>query len=249
MAGLEGLTGKSLKKTVVIFGLDDILVPGKVLQSVDHKKIGIVLAHLKTLSEKIPSFRFFLVCGYQKEKTFEKIRENKLDAFFSEENTRFVSQEFLDSKEPMDREIYDQQIAKDPLFKDEFFKQKAIDQIVESLNVSKDRVVFVGHDIWFDAFYSQRFSQVDFVLVKDGLANQSVPFERVMKGLNYIHLDWDDLRKVLLGKLPVQNLDPLKNFIHFQLQRQLVSSETMGKLVEARQKQLEEKARKDLMEL
>ncbi len=242
MAGLEGLEAKNLKKTVLVFGFDDILVPGRVLSAIDSKKIIQILENLQKLSEKTGLVKVFVVSGYTKEIMDQKLSESGLSKFFPESHILYVNQEYLDSKEPMDREIYDQQKQKDPLFKDEYFKQKMLDKLSIDLNVPKSSMVFIGHDVWFDAFYSQRFSKVDFVLVKDALANQNQKFERIIKGLNYIHMDWDEIRKILLGKLPEAELDQLKNFIQFQLQAKLVSPQTMGRLIEARQEQLKKRA-------
>ncbi|MDO8624730.1 MAG: hypothetical protein Q7R47_01505 [Candidatus Diapherotrites archaeon] len=241
IVGIEGLDAKSLQKTVLVFGLDDVVVAGRVHSTVDSTQVKKVLENLGKLAKKFPFFHFFVVSGYQKEITLQKLGLAGLTSFFPEQNIRFVSQEYLDSKESMDREIYDSELAKDPLFKDEYFKQKEIEKIATELGVPMEKIVFVGHDLFFDAYYSQRFSKVDFVLVKESLSNQHKRVDRIIKGLNYIHLDWNDLRDVLLGKFPPADCMQLRNFIHFYLQRHLVSHETMGTLVEARIKQLEQR--------
>lgn len=235
---IKGLNSSNLKKILVVFGFEDVLVPGKIRSKLDESKIVEVLENLSALSKAVPGFRFFVVSGYPKDLTQEKLTASKLNRFFLDSQVRFVSPEYLASKEPVDREIYEAELAKNPLFQDEYFKQKAIEQIAFECGVSPEKIIFIGHDLWFDAFYTQRFSKADFVLVSDSLSSLHKSLDRPMEGLNYIRMEWPDIKKVLLGELPVQNLDPLRNYIQLQLSRELVSSETMGKLIEARKKQL-----------
>ncbi len=153
----------------------------------------------------------------------------------------FVSQEYMDFKEEMDREIYFAELKKNPDFKDEFFKQKALEKLAADLNVSPEKIGFVGHDLFFDAFYSDRFSKIDFVLVKEALANQNEKQKSPVKGLNYIALDWKDIRNVLLGKLPKTDSQQLKNFIGFYLQQKLVDPSVFSKILEAKLKKMQGK--------
>jgi hypothetical protein len=241
MAGIEGLDQKSLQKTVLVFALDDVLVGGTVAPTVDAAKTKTVLTNLSKLAAKVPIFRFFVVSSYQQEITLRKLDDAGIRKFFPDNRIRFVNAEYLDSKEQLDREIYEKALSEDALFRDEYFKQKEVERIRAEFDVEMEKMVLVGHDLFFDAYYSQRFSKIDFVLLKETLSNQNVRHEKIVKGLNYVHMDWKDIRDVLLGKFPPADYMQLRNYIHFYLQQRLVSPQTMGKLIDARIKQIEKR--------
>ncbi len=242
MAKIAGLETNKLVKTALFLGVEDVLVPGKVDSTVDNKAVKEILKNLSMLEKKVPEFRFFILTGYNQQIGSDLLKKHGLDSFCSEKRCFFVNLDYLASKKKIDRGIYAAELKKDPLFKDEYFKQIMVNQLGEKLAIPKEKMVMVGHDLFFGAFYTNRFSGIDFALIRSAISMRGQKFQQpLVKGLTYINRTWPDIRKLLIGQFPAADYSSLKSMIQSLLARELVSSQTMGQVVEARRKQLEER--------
>ncbi|MBU0636381.1 hypothetical protein KKE06_05130 [Candidatus Micrarchaeota archaeon] len=241
MSIIVGLNTEKLVKTAVILGLEDVLVSGKIDPSIDSKSVQTILENLQKVEKKVKGFHFFLVTGYTKEKVIPLLEKAGLKDFFDEKHLFFVTKEYIDSKEEVDRKLHETELEKDPFFKDEYFKQVTVDKISEELNIPKQKMILIGHDLWFTGFYTMRFSKIDFALIRSALSNRGKPQQEIIKGLTYFNRTWVDFRKLLTGSFPVSNNAFLDRYIQEFLKKELLGEKGINSLVAARKKQLEER--------
>ena len=164
MKSVYGITASILAKDCVAFGLDDILSAGSVSGPINRAKAMELLEKLSKLEKEVQGFRLALVSGYSAEEGWKKLNATGFQKFFLPENVFFADKAYVDSMGEIDRQRHLENIAKDALFQDDYFKQKALSRIVEDGKLEKSRVVFVGHDLLTDAYYSQRFSGIHVAL-------------------------------------------------------------------------------------
>lgn len=236
MALVAGIDSKKLEKTTLILGLEDVLVPGQIDPKIKIKDVKQILQNLVLLEQKVPGFRFFIITGYTREKGVELLKKHGLYSFCSEQNCFFVTPEYLASKEPVDRELHEKALQKDPNFKDEFLKQITIDKLSQEYHIPKSKMVLIGHDLWFGGFYTMRFSQIDFALIRSALSLRHEKYETPIKGLTYINRTWADIKKLLLGKFPKADYSFLNAFVDNFLRKELISPQTMGAILDAKRK-------------
>lgn len=224
MKSVDGINEQNLKKKCVALDLDDVLAIGAISININQAKTLELLEKLSLLEQNVPVFKLALVSGYSREQGWKKLKETGFQKFFRPENVFFAEKEYVDSMDEIDRQKHLDNMAKDPLFQDDYFKQKALEKLVAAENIGKDEVVFVGHDLLTDAYYSQRFSGVHVALIKNALSLRHIKSKIVIKGLTYLALDWKDFKKLLLGKKPQPNYSYLKRFIENYLSKELFGS-------------------------
>jgi|GEM_PF-2776825 len=217
-----------LEKKIVFFGLEDVLVKGKLDDSFKEKQVKEMLVKVKELEEK-GDLTAILFSGSSKEIAEQKINENKLTDYFKKENIRLIDDFYLKQKSDLDKKLYDKKINENPEFKDEFFKQWTIKREAEKNDATK--FLLVGHDILFDAYYNLKFSQIDFVLIKSALSDTHLKEKNMFEGLPYIKRTWADLSKALEGKIKLQNPDAFIKLIEKQLAIKLVGKEKLFSIV------------------
>ncbi|MDO8627633.1 MAG: hypothetical protein Q7K42_04160, partial [Candidatus Diapherotrites archaeon] len=191
------LMHEDLKKKVIIFGFEDILVPGTVQSQVDQNSVREILSNLKELEKKFSDFHLVLVSGLQKKLFDEKILEFGLLDYFKPENVFNVTPEYIKTKSKDDKFVYNKNLSKDPRFKDEYFKQIIINELKIKFSCSLEEMVFVCHDVWSEAYYTCRYGKIDIALIKSSLSKLGEQFEMQIPGLIYIDLAWTDVEKIL----------------------------------------------------
>lgn len=227
MALVAGIDPKKLKKTCILFGFEDVLVPDGVSGSFGQKPVLEILKNLAELEKKVSGFHFALLTGLHEGKGEARIADAKLNEYFSSEKIFMVDQSYLDSKSPVDLDLYQKNIEKDPNFKDEYFKQTIIDKISSTYNVPKEKMVYVGNDLLFAAFYTSRYSKIDVALIKDSVSLRGEKIDQPIKGLVYINRNWKDIQKLLLGKFPAVDYTELIKFIQKWLEKQLLQTNSI----------------------
>ncbi len=202
------------EKKLVLFGLEDTLVPGNVETKFNMKPVYDILENLKTLSVEKLDFHFGIVSGLPNEFAMKKINEFKLDEFFEKEMIFTVDEQYLNLKSEEDRQIYDVKISQNPQFKDEYFKQKIIQSCLEKFSIQKKQAAFIGHDIWTEGFYTMRFSGIDFVLISSSYSHSDKLLNEKVQGINYIQRRWSDVEKLIMGKFPDSDYSKLNKYVH-----------------------------------
>ncbi|MCR4368584.1 MAG: hypothetical protein NUV67_01620 [archaeon] len=224
------LDEKNAVKRNLFFVHDDVLAPGLINPKVDAKKIASAMEFLSGLEKKgVVSLRLFL--GFEEKKAKEKLSKSPAAKHFKKENIHFVTKEYLNSLEEMDRERRLANLESDPDFVDEFFKQRAMDDLFAQGAATREDSALICHDIWFDAFYSTRFSGVDFFIVKESLSERNRPLPEKINGLNYISFAEEDLKKIILGKFPRQDVRFLETYVFNKLKLELFDGTKLDGLV------------------
>ncbi|VVB99528.1 Uncharacterised protein [uncultured archaeon] len=180
----------------------------------------------------------FLVAGQKEEQAMAKIGELGISGFFRGENTIFLTPEYINSKLEFDRNRLLESM-KSPGFVDEYYKQEAIKGLIASGRVSAESCILLGRDLMFDAFYTSRFSKIDFALVSEILSEKGSPTELRLRGLKYISFTEEELKKLVSGKLPETDTSALQGHISSSIARVLLKDVDFSGIV----KKAAEKAR------
>lgn len=222
-----GLKEQGLKKKVIVLGLEDVLVPGKVVKKVNGKEVEKILKNLKKLHKKIPRFQYFLVSGLREKQAKKLAKKYNLDKYFEEQNMYFVTEKYIWEKKEIDKKLYMQNIEKNERFKDEFFKQYVIDLLEKELKIGKHEMLYIGHDVWSEGFYTHRFSKIDFALIKSSYSHLDEKKEFLVKGLTYIERKWKDVKKLIEGKNPKPDYSGLEKFVYNTMKEALFKGTKM----------------------
>ena len=126
--------------------------------------------------------------------------------------------------------MYLKKLEEDPQYKDEFLKQKIIEKFAKEHGISKDEMVLIGHDIWFDGFYTMKFSGIDFALLKESYSMMGQKFDTIIKDLTYINRTWADVMDLIMGKKPKPNLQCLASFANKTFRDKLLAGTVFGGL-------------------
>ncbi len=234
---------QQLKKHALVFCLDNVLISGDIAQKISKNAIEEILNNLHEMELRYKNFHVFVVSGADEKYIGETLAANALSDYFQKENILYVTQSYIDSKEPIDKERYYIELKKNPAFRDEFFKQYAIDrEIIEKRGIPRENILLICHDLLTDAFYTLRFSQVDFALVKDALSYRHLPIKEVIKGLVYLNMNWRDFKKLLLGKSRKGDTKFLESYVYSRLQKDVIGGFGIDvKTIELKKKQKMEK--------
>ena len=227
------LTKENVSKKNIFITLEDILIKGEVNQEIDKQKTDSVMSYLSGMQEN-EWITLFLVTGLHEEKAKKLLGENGLYEFFNKENCFYVTKDYIHSKEEIDRQRHLQSLEQDPYFVDEYFKQKILMDFFEKETLKKEETVLIGHDIWFDGFYSMRFSKVDFVLVEKSLSDRNKLIPERIQGLTYIDFSQADLKKLILGKFPQADLRYLETYTFNILKEQLFQKGAIDKIIKVK---------------
>ena len=179
------LTRENVSKKNIFITPEDILIRGAVNPEIDKEKTETIMGYLKEMQDK-KWINLFLVTGLHEEKAKKILEENNIYKFFKKENCFYVTKDYIHSKEEIDKQRHLQSLDEDPDFVDEYFKQKILMDFFEKGTLNKDETVLISHDIWFDGFYSMRFSKVDFILIEKSLSDRNRPIPEKIQGLNYM---------------------------------------------------------------
>jgi hypothetical protein len=219
-----------LKKKCVIFGLEDVLIPGNVEKDLKMKDVFEILENLQKLEEKFPKFRFFAITGFSADETLKRIEKHCLKGFFPEGRLFFVNQAYLEGREEVDKEIYEKKIKENPEFKDEYFKQVTIQGIAEKFSYKPEEMILVCNDLWTEGYYTMRFSKIEFALIRSAHSSLGQRKLEEIKGLTYINRTWEDIEKLISGKFPQPNYAFLDAFIMNSMKEKLFEGTKLGAL-------------------
>lgn len=185
----------ALRKTALFLCMEDVLVPGKIDSGVDAAEVRKILGNLHRMEEK-NALTMVLISGYCEKIAKRLVGKFGLGSFFRGENIFSVTEDYINSKAEIDREMHLANLKKDASFKDEYFKQHIIRQFLEK-GIPKEQMLLIGHDAWTDGFYTMRFSGIDFALVREAYSERHKAARERVKGLVYIKRKWGDIRRVI----------------------------------------------------
>lgn len=219
-----------LAKKCLVFGFEDVLVPGSIEKDLKLNDVLEILKNLKKLEEKFPRFRFFAITGYSADEALKRLEKYGLKEFFPEGRLFFVNKEYLAGREEIDRKLYEQNLKKNPEFKDEYFKQVVIEEIQKKFDYKPEEMVFVGHDLWTEGYYTLRFSKIDFALIRSAHSSLGEKKAGEIKNLIYIERDWKDIEKLVKGEFPKPDYALLEKFVLNKMKEKLFEGTQLGTL-------------------
>jgi hypothetical protein len=199
-------------KTNLGFGLFDVLIKGKMQKKPDTLFMSELVDYSK--EKKI---ELFLITGLDKEKGEELIKKYGIDSYFSQKNTHYIDEKYYDGLTEIDRELKKQAKEKDPNYSDEYYKVYFFNNLY---NGPKEKTLFVGHDIWTDAYYLSKYSNIDVVLLKDTISNNHAPSLVDIKDLHII-TPTIDVFKEYLEKEKSFNYSYLNNYANKTLYQEM----------------------------
>lgn len=224
------LTKENVAKKNIFITPEDILIKGDINTEIDKGKTETIMNYLKGMQEN-DWINLFLVTGLHEKKAKKSLDESGLYDFFKKENCFYVTEDYIGGKEEIDKQRHLQSLEQDPFFVDEYFKQKILMDFFEKGTLNKKETVLIGHDIWFDGFYSMRFSKVDFVIIEKALSDRNRPMPEKIQGLNYLDFTQADLKKLILGKFPQADLRYLESYTFNILKEQLFPKGELNKII------------------
>ena len=212
---------ETLAKSIAVFLLEDVLFPGVVNSTVDKENTKKVLKQMKKFAKTHPEFKWYGVSGLKTQVCLEKIREFELEEFFPGEKVLAVNDAFINKMEEVDRGLYEKKCENDRECKDEYYRQVALQELMQKENVTAEKVLLVGHDYWFDGFYTRRFSKVDTAFVQASLSSKGHLAQERVQGLWYIDFSWNDIQSILEGKTSAPEYKYLDTFIVTSISKEL----------------------------
>ena len=230
MFSAKGVRQEQLKKTVLFFCLDDVLVPGQVAKKVDKQAVEEILDNLTTLEMEFQFEKHLLISSHQ-EKALARLQASGLGGYFEQTHIHSVTGSYIEGMEKLDRQRYLAQLEKDPEFKDEYFKQIAISNYATVSGIPKERMALVGHDLWTDGYYTRLVSRIDVAFMKDAFSERNQPPPEMIKGLTYLKREWGDVWKLILGKFPKPDYSALDLFCYARMRKQLIGDKIITGLV------------------
>lgn len=223
--------GRLVRKALV-FGLEDTLIPGKVDKNIDLLEVKKILNNLHELEKRDDTdFNLILVSGLPKEEMLEKLSKYKLEGFFKDKNVYGVAQSYLKQMDPVDKTRYDDSLSKDPDYKDEYYKQYVIKNLINEKQYKKKDVLYIGHDVWVEGYYTRRFNGIDFALIKQAFSRHNIRQSNLLKGLLYVRREWPAIKNLLLGKHQAPDYSLLDKYIEEHLRQHLLGSTALSKYI------------------
>jgi hypothetical protein len=165
---------------------------------------------------------FYLLTGMMKDVGEKVIEDNKINLIFDEKHIFHVDKKYLDSLSEIDREIRFEKFNQNSKYVDEYFKIYFLNKLKPEINNGK--TLFVGQDIWTDAYYIVEYSKINILLLKPNIYFNKEKYLNELKTIPTINLSLDDLSNFLKTKKDF-DYTPLKSFA-----KNYLISKTIGKI-------------------
>lgn len=168
------------------------------------------------------NLKFYLVSGFKEEKTFKIIEKFNLSFIFNKKNVFSVSKEYLSDLNTVDYNIRIEKYKQNSEYVDEYFKIYFLNKL--KANINNNKTLFVGHDIWTDAYYISEYTKSHVLLLKPSLSFNNKKYDKDLKTINTIDLKYDDFKTFILNPQTF-NYANLKSFA-----KNYIMSTMVGKL-------------------
>jgi hypothetical protein len=140
----------------------------------------------------------YLVTGLKEEIANKLILENNLLSYFKKENIISVTDDYLSSFSEMDKEIKLNKYKINNKSVDEYLKIHFITKVQPELN--NGETLFIGRDIWFDAYYISKYTNANVVLIKEILTYNNKIYTENIETINLVSFSFEDIKKFLEAK-------------------------------------------------
>ena len=210
-------------KSHIGFGLYDILVKGKLERKPDTSFMSELVDYSK--DKKI---ELFLISGLDKDLGEKTVKEQGIDSYFSKDKIYHIDESYYNSLTEIDKELKEQAKLKEQNYSDEYYKVYFFNNLYTG---PKDKTVYVGHDIWTDAYYLSKYASIDIVLLRGTLTNNSAPNIIEIKDLQIIDSSFSEIKEYLETEKQF-NYEPLYKYADKLLYKEMVG----GSLFNTKQK-------------
>jgi len=189
--------------------------------SADEKKVSEFIKRLSAFC-KTKKIELYLLSGYHEVVAKKEFKESEIGKYFDKKHFLFVTEKYISDKAEVDEKIHRDSLDKDPGFVDSYFKQVAINKVISKNSLERNEILLLCNDLWVDAYYTTRFSKVDFALFEGNIQERGVPTDRI-SGLAYFSLDFNSVKN-LLTNFPEVDLKLLDKFV-FETMKKVIMSD------------------------
>jgi len=205
-------------KRVCFVEMEGILLSHKDY-SPNPKRVSAFVKKLTGFCKK-ENIDLYLLSGFHEIIAKKEFKKSGFEKYFDKGHFLFVDEEYISNKADIDEKIHRGSLEKDPEFVDSYFKQIVIQKIIEKDSVPNESVLLLCNDIWVDAYYTTRFSKVDFALFEENILERGNKAPSLL-GLAYFSLKFDSV-KVLLESFPSIDLTALDKFVFNTMKKLLL---------------------------
>ncbi len=217
----------SSPKKVVFFPLENVLVPGAIFEDVDvGASTRFLKAFFKFAAKK--GIRAFVISSRDENWAREQVNAQKWGAFFPVERVFGVNSAYLNAMDPLDRARFDSKQKENPACTDEYYRQVAMLEIMKKNHFNGSECVLIGHDFWFDGFYTRRYAQIDIVFIENSLTNRTKPMTQKVPGLWYALLAMKPIQNILEGRVASPNYKPFDTWASVTLTEELLGAQNFN---------------------
>ncbi len=220
-AKIQSVVNEFPAKSILVILMEDILFPGVINAAVDPARVQKFLKSVQKYAQSHASFSYYGVSALKLGICEKKVNAFGLDAFFSEKNILAVNDAFIQGLSEIDREIYEKKCTATEECKDEYARQVQLLELMAKEKITPEKVLFIGHDYWFDGFYTRRFSKVNVAFVETALSNKGHLATERVEGLWHIALDWDEVQLLIEGKGAEIEYKRLDEFVMTTISKEL----------------------------
>jgi len=190
-----------------------------VFGNLNHYDLGFLKEISSYLSDK--KINLYFLSGLKEEVGLKMVIDTKLYSIFKKENIFHVTESYLSSLVEIDQEIRQEKykISKD--YVDQYFKVYFLTKLKPELNCEK--TLFIGNDIWTDAYYISEYTSSNVVLFSPKLTFNQEAYDKDLKTITVIK-NLKDF-KTIIEKETDFNYTKLKSFA-----KNYLVSKSIGKL-------------------
>ena len=188
---------------------------------------------------KEKEIKLILLSGIHEKAAVEKFNSSFLKKYFSDEDFFYVDENYINSKSELDKKLYLKKLHEDSSFEDSFSKQVFMTDLLSKNSFSPKEALLLCNDVWVDAYYTTRFSKVNFALFMDNLKNRNNPAD-LISGLIYFTLNFSEVISIL-ESFPLVDTTALEKLVFEEIKKSLIPPEAMSSIINKRISQLQDK--------
>jgi len=207
-------------KSYIGFGLYDVLIKGKL----NHKPDTLFMSEFVDYAKENHK-ELFLITGLDQKQGEKIVKEHGIDSYFSEKNIYHVDNNYFNTLSEIDRELKEQAKKKDSNYTDEYYKVYFFNTLYKH---PKEKTLFIGHDVWTDAYYLSKYANIDTILLKPTLSYNHAPHIVEIKDLNIIEPTLDNIKEYLETEKTF-NFAPLHNYANKTLYHEMFGTSLFNK--------------------
>ena len=204
---------------------------GGILSS--HMGYTVNVVHIKKFLTEMRNFcknhgiEMILISGFHENVAKERFAKSIIRDFFDKQHFFFVDDGYISSKQVEDAKLHRANLEKDKEFNDSYFKQVLIQQFMHDNSIKPNEILLLCNDLWVDAYYTSRFSKVDFAIFEDNVRERGNKADRI-SGLAYFNLNFNSV-KLLLENFPQVDLTALDKFVFEKMKAVLIDPNELSK--------------------